>query len=61
MWSKAGTMAYMAPEMLARKGYSTSVDWWSLGIVTFELLFGMVIKISETSNISLTVSLLASI
>ncbi|GAA5810581.1 hypothetical protein MFLAVUS_004004 [Mucor flavus] len=40
MWSKAGTIAYMAPEMLARKGYSTSVDWWSLGIVTFELLFG---------------------
>ena len=44
MWSKAGTMAYMAPEMLARKGYSTSVDWWSLGIVTYELLFGMVRK-----------------
>lgn len=42
IWSKAGTMAYMAPEILARKGYSTSVDWWSLGIVTFELLFGMV-------------------
>lgn len=40
MWSKAGTMAYMAPEMLARKGYSTAVDWWSLGIVTYELLFG---------------------
>lgn len=41
-WSMAGTMAYMAPEMLARKGYSTAVDWWSLGIVTYELLFGMV-------------------
>ncbi|KAL9545726.1 hypothetical protein PS6_008073 [Mucor atramentarius] len=40
-WSMAGTMAYMAPEMLARKGYSTAVDWWSLGIVTYELLFGM--------------------
>jgi serine/threonine kinase 32 len=42
MWSMAGTMAYMAPEMLARKGYSTSVDWWSLGIVTYELAFGKV-------------------
>ncbi|CEG74278.1 Putative AGC/YANK protein kinase [Rhizopus microsporus] len=31
----------MAPEMLAKKGYSTSVDWWSLGIVAFELLFGV--------------------
>lgn len=42
LWNMAGTMAYMAPEMLARKGYSTSVDWWSLGIVMYELLFGMV-------------------
>ncbi|RCH82222.1 hypothetical protein CU098_007680, partial [Rhizopus stolonifer] len=39
IWSMAGTMAYMAPEMLARKGYSTQVDWWSLGVVMFELLF----------------------
>ncbi|KAI7903605.1 kinase-like domain-containing protein [Cokeromyces recurvatus] len=39
-WSIAGTTAYMAPEILARKGYSTCVDWWSLGIVTYELLFG---------------------
>lgn len=42
LWSMAGTMAYMAPEMLARKGYSISVDWWSLGIVAYELLFGVV-------------------
>ncbi|KAI8327578.1 kinase-like domain-containing protein [Choanephora cucurbitarum] len=40
LWSMAGTMAYMAPEMLARKGYSTYVDWWSLGVVLFELVFG---------------------
>ncbi|KAI8988317.1 kinase-like domain-containing protein [Mycotypha africana] len=40
LWSMAGTIAYMAPEMVARKGYSTSVDWWSLGVVAFELLFG---------------------
>lgn len=43
-FSMAGTIAYMAPEMLARKGYSTSVDWWSLGILAYELLFGMVTK-----------------
>lgn len=50
IWSKGGTIAYMAPEILARKGYSTSVDWWSLGIVTFELLFGMVNNTTETHN-----------
>ncbi|KFH64054.1 AGC/YANK protein kinase [Podila verticillata NRRL 6337] len=38
--SIAGSMAYMAPEVLLRKGYFESVDWWSLGVVTFELLFG---------------------
>ncbi|KAI1300975.1 hypothetical protein EDD11_005917 [Mortierella claussenii] len=38
--SIAGSMAYMAPEVLSRKGYFESVDWWSLGVVMFELLFG---------------------
>jgi len=40
--SIAGSMAYMAPEVLLRKGYFESVDWWSLGVVMFELLFGKV-------------------
>ncbi|CDH57802.1 camp-dependent protein kinase [Lichtheimia corymbifera JMRC:FSU:9682] len=39
-WSKAGSLAYMAPETLDKRGYSTSVDWWSLGIMAYELLFG---------------------
>jgi len=30
----------MAPEMLSEKGYTCTVDWWSLRVVTFELLFG---------------------
>jgi serine/threonine kinase 32 len=38
----AGSMAYMAPEVLQKKGYFASVDWWSLGVVLFELLFGKV-------------------
>ncbi|KAI9313690.1 kinase-like domain-containing protein [Dichotomocladium elegans] len=39
-WTRAGSLAYMAPEILAKRGYTTSVDWWSLGIVAYELLFG---------------------
>ncbi|OCH84727.1 kinase-like protein [Obba rivulosa] len=37
--SVAGSMAYMAPEVVGRKGYSWWVDWWSLGVVVYELLF----------------------
>lgn len=40
--SVAGSMAYMAPEVLAKRGYHASVDWWSLGVVCFELMFGKV-------------------
>ena len=38
--SIAGSMAYMAPEILAKQGYNSSVDWWSLGVMTYEFLFG---------------------
>ena len=34
-----GTPHYMAPEVILRKGYGVSVDYWSLGIVLYELLF----------------------
>ncbi|CAG8437601.1 6229_t:CDS:2 [Acaulospora colombiana] len=39
--SVAGSMAYMAPEVLSKKGYFDSVDWWSLGILIYELLFSI--------------------
>ncbi|KAH9945005.1 kinase-like protein [Epithele typhae] len=37
--SVAGSMAYMAPEVIGRQGYTWCADWWSLGVVTWELLF----------------------
>lgn len=49
--NRAGSMIYMAPEILAKKRYSYDVDWWSLGVTTFELLFGRV----STSELSFTV------
>lgn len=35
----AGSMAYMAPEVIGRKGYTWCIDWWSLGVTAYELLF----------------------
>ena len=40
MKSFAGTVSYMAPEVLKRSGYREEADWWSMAVVAFELLFG---------------------
>jgi ribosomal protein S6 kinase alpha-5 len=41
-YSRCGRVMYMAPEVLARsaEGYDMTVDWWSVGILTCELLTG---------------------
>ncbi|ORX46486.1 kinase-like protein [Hesseltinella vesiculosa] len=39
-WSRAGSLVYMAPEIIQKEGYTTSVDLWSLGVTGYELLFG---------------------
>lgn len=31
---------FCQPEMLTDRGYSRSVDWWALGVLMFEMLFG---------------------
>jgi len=35
-----GTQEYMAPEMIARKGYGKAADFWSLGCIAYEMLSG---------------------
>lgn len=35
-----GAPDYVAPEILADKGYAESVDWWAFGVMAYELLFG---------------------
>ena len=35
-----GTFAYMSPEIITREQYSFGVDWWALGILTYEMIVG---------------------
>jgi len=39
-YSLVGTVDYMAPEVAARCGHNQSADWWSFGILAFELFYG---------------------
>ncbi|XP_047125649.1 serine/threonine-protein kinase Sgk1 isoform X1 [Hydra vulgaris] len=36
-----GTPEYLAPEVLRKQAYDKSVDWWCLGAVTYEMMYGL--------------------
>lgn len=35
-----GTNEYLAPEIIYRNPYGPEIDWWAIGILTYELLYG---------------------
>ncbi|KAH9529719.1 Serine/threonine-protein kinase 38 [Dermatophagoides farinae] len=49
-YSTVGTPDYIAPEVFKKTGYGASADWWSLGVIMYEMLIGYPPFCSETPH-----------
>ncbi|KAK8850341.1 hypothetical protein IAR55_004258 [Kwoniella newhampshirensis] len=51
-YSVCGTNSYMAPEVIRGQGYGFSCDWWSLGIIMYESLYGYPPFVSSARHVT---------
>eukprot|EP00045_Choanoeca_perplexa_P001202 m.18368 g.18368 ORF g.18368 m.18368 type:complete len:492 (+) comp10795_c0_seq1:71-1546(+) len=49
-YSTVGTPDYIAPEVFTQQGYTRTCDWWSLGVIMYEMLVGYPPFCSDTPH-----------
>ena len=56
-----GTPDYIAPEVFMQTGYNKLCDWWSLGVIMYEMLIGkFTIPFSYVTHITFYIHILHS-
>lgn len=52
VYSTVGTPDYIAPEVFGQQGYTETVDWWSVGVILYEMLVGYPPFFSEDHQVT---------
>ena len=47
----SGTPGYMSPEVMCAQNHTIAVDYFALGVMTYEFMFGKVIRLFKTEAI----------
>lgn len=51
-FSTVGTPDYIAPEVFSHGGYNEAVDWWSVGVILYEMMVGYPPFYADESSIT---------